>query len=429
MPFELGIRALDLAGLTPVTAFDAMSPSVTWADVGPLRRALRPARGGQGDPTAEDGRLACESGASAIVVSNHGGRQLDGVAATIDILPEVVEAVEGRIEVLLDGGIRRGTDVVKALALGARAVLAGRAPIGASPSAVRRAPRTCSSSCRRRSSLHSSCSAAGRPPSSRMRTSRSAPDCPGASPAGAWNRLYLPPACSQKCIGVTVVACRDLRAEEPSTDAVEQPGMSERVENGSGDHQGSAPRPGRARRRCAPRRGRRRAARPSAAALAGADLAYARLLVGAELLASDFYSQAIAASNASAAVTKYLKRAYLNEQEHYQSVAGILSGSGNAPAVSGDFDFSYPTGTFETESSILEFAAQLEATILGAYLGAIGGIQTNSFKTGLAPDRRLRGPAPARTSPRCSGGKAFSLSFPPALTIEQASDALDAYTA
>jgi isopentenyl diphosphate isomerase/L-lactate dehydrogenase-like FMN-dependent dehydrogenase len=62
-------------------------------------------------------------------VSNHGGRQLDGVAATIEALPGVVEAVGGRVEVLLDGGIRRGTDVVKALALGARAVLAGRAPL------------------------------------------------------------------------------------------------------------------------------------------------------------------------------------------------------------------------------------------------------------------------------------------------------------
>jgi isopentenyl diphosphate isomerase/L-lactate dehydrogenase-like FMN-dependent dehydrogenase len=79
--------------------------------------------------TAEDARLACEHGAAGVVVSNHGGRQLDGVSATIDALPEVVEAVDGRIEVLLDGGVRRGADVVKALSLGARAVLAGRAPL------------------------------------------------------------------------------------------------------------------------------------------------------------------------------------------------------------------------------------------------------------------------------------------------------------
>ena len=81
--------------------------------------------------TAEDARLACEHGAAAVVVSNHGGRQLDGVQASIDALEEVADAVDGRIEVLLDGGIRRGTDVLKALGLGARAVLIGRAMVWA----------------------------------------------------------------------------------------------------------------------------------------------------------------------------------------------------------------------------------------------------------------------------------------------------------
>jgi isopentenyl diphosphate isomerase/L-lactate dehydrogenase-like FMN-dependent dehydrogenase len=79
--------------------------------------------------TAEDARLACEHGAAAVVVSNHGGRQLDGVPASLDALEEVVEAVAGRAEVLLDGGVRRGTDVLKALALGARGVLIGRAMV------------------------------------------------------------------------------------------------------------------------------------------------------------------------------------------------------------------------------------------------------------------------------------------------------------
>src|SRR5207253_3428044 len=68
-----------------------------------------------------------DHGAAAVWVSHRGGRQLDGVAATLDALPEVVEAVAGRCEVYLDGGVRRGTDVLKALALGARAVFAGRA--------------------------------------------------------------------------------------------------------------------------------------------------------------------------------------------------------------------------------------------------------------------------------------------------------------
>jgi isopentenyl diphosphate isomerase/L-lactate dehydrogenase-like FMN-dependent dehydrogenase len=76
--------------------------------------------------TAEDALLALDYGAAGIIVSNHGGRQLDGVVASIEALPEVVEAVAGRCEVYLDGGIRRGTDVLKALALGARAVLIGR---------------------------------------------------------------------------------------------------------------------------------------------------------------------------------------------------------------------------------------------------------------------------------------------------------------
>jgi 4-hydroxymandelate oxidase len=76
--------------------------------------------------TAEDAILACEHGASGIVVSNHGGRQLDGVIASLEALPEVVDAVGDRAEVYLDGGVRRGSDVVMALALGARAVLVGR---------------------------------------------------------------------------------------------------------------------------------------------------------------------------------------------------------------------------------------------------------------------------------------------------------------
>ena len=81
----------------------------------------------KGVHSADDARRAVDAGAEAIVVSNHGGRQLDGVAPTLRILPEVVAAVGNRTEVLFDGGIRRGSDIVKALALGARAVLVGRA--------------------------------------------------------------------------------------------------------------------------------------------------------------------------------------------------------------------------------------------------------------------------------------------------------------
>jgi isopentenyl diphosphate isomerase/L-lactate dehydrogenase-like FMN-dependent dehydrogenase len=76
--------------------------------------------------TAEDAMLAVKHRVDGIIVSNHGGRQLDGVSASIEALSEVVEAVDGHCEVYLDGGIRRGTDILKAIALGARAVLIGR---------------------------------------------------------------------------------------------------------------------------------------------------------------------------------------------------------------------------------------------------------------------------------------------------------------
>jgi isopentenyl diphosphate isomerase/L-lactate dehydrogenase-like FMN-dependent dehydrogenase len=100
---------------------------VTWEDLRWIRDAWRGPIVIKGVHTGEDARRAVDAGANALVVSNHGGRQLDGVAPTLRVLPEVVAAVGGRIEVLLDGGIRRGSDIVKALSLGARAVMAGRA--------------------------------------------------------------------------------------------------------------------------------------------------------------------------------------------------------------------------------------------------------------------------------------------------------------
>jgi isopentenyl diphosphate isomerase/L-lactate dehydrogenase-like FMN-dependent dehydrogenase len=135
----LGRRERDLRvdfkvpeGITPTSNLfaHAFDTSLSWRDLEWLAGFERPIVV-KGLLTAEDARLACEHGAAGVVVSNHGGRQLDGVAATIDVLAEVVEAVDGRAEVFLDGGIRRGTDVVKALALGARAVLIGRAMLWA----------------------------------------------------------------------------------------------------------------------------------------------------------------------------------------------------------------------------------------------------------------------------------------------------------
>jgi len=101
--------------------------TLTWRDLEWLRSVCPLPLVVKGTLTGEDALLAAEHGAAAVVVSNHGGRQLDGVPPTLDVLPEVVEAVGERVEVLLDGGIRRGIDVLKALALGANAVLSGRA--------------------------------------------------------------------------------------------------------------------------------------------------------------------------------------------------------------------------------------------------------------------------------------------------------------
>jgi 4-hydroxymandelate oxidase len=121
-PAELPLPYADLFETTP---------ALSWRDLEWIRAETSLPLAVKGILTREDATLAVEHGADAVWVSNHGGRQLDGVAAGLDALPEVVEAVAGRAEVYVDGGIRRGTDVLKALALGARAAFAGRAFAGA----------------------------------------------------------------------------------------------------------------------------------------------------------------------------------------------------------------------------------------------------------------------------------------------------------
>lgn len=116
-------------GATPLELLGAIDPSLTWDDLEEVRSLSPLPLVLKGIQTGEDAAIACEHGVDAIVVSNHGGRQLDAVAPTAELLPEIVDAVAGRVEVYVDGGIRRGSDVVKALGLGARAVLAGRAPL------------------------------------------------------------------------------------------------------------------------------------------------------------------------------------------------------------------------------------------------------------------------------------------------------------
>lgn len=105
---------------------EQLNPALTWQDLEWLRSLSPLPLVVKGVLRADDAKRAVEYGASGVIVSNHGGRQLDGAIASLDALSEIVEAVGAQIDVLVDGGIRRGTDVLKALALGAKAVLLGR---------------------------------------------------------------------------------------------------------------------------------------------------------------------------------------------------------------------------------------------------------------------------------------------------------------
>ncbi|MGZ4390170.1 MAG: alpha-hydroxy acid oxidase [Gaiellaceae bacterium] len=129
MPLPYARASVGNVPHSPSTHIRLFSASLTWRDIEWIAAATKLPVLLKGIVTREDALLAVEHGAAGIIVSNHGGRQLDGAPAALDALEEVVEAAAGRVEVLLDGGIRRGGDVVKALALGARAVFLGRPAI------------------------------------------------------------------------------------------------------------------------------------------------------------------------------------------------------------------------------------------------------------------------------------------------------------
>ena len=123
---DLGTHSWKFAADAPAGPSDIRDQATTWTDLEWLAGETKLPIVVKGIMTGEDGRRAAESGAKAVIVSNHGTRYLDTTFTTIEVLPEVVEQVAGKAEVYMDGGIRRGTDIVKALALGARSVLLGR---------------------------------------------------------------------------------------------------------------------------------------------------------------------------------------------------------------------------------------------------------------------------------------------------------------
>ena len=129
LPLPYVAASLGNVSHNPAMHSRLFSASVTWKDIESIAAATKLPVLLKGVLTSDDAALAVEHGAAGVIVSNHGGRQLDGVPATLDALEEVADAVAGRIEVLFDGGIRRGSDAVKALALGANAVLIGRPAI------------------------------------------------------------------------------------------------------------------------------------------------------------------------------------------------------------------------------------------------------------------------------------------------------------
>ena len=123
---DLGTHTWKFGADAPAGPSDIRDLASVWSDLDWLVNNIRLPVVVKGIMTARDAELATENGAKGVIVSNHGGRYLDTTLASVEVLPEVVEAVDGRAEVYLDGGIRRGTDIFKALALGARSVLIGR---------------------------------------------------------------------------------------------------------------------------------------------------------------------------------------------------------------------------------------------------------------------------------------------------------------
>ena len=164
----------------------------------------------------------------------------------------------------------------------------------------------------------------------------------------------------------------------------------------------------------------------AAAALPDGDLAYLRLLIGAELLAADFQQQALASGELAATVAAAVKRMHADEGAHYAGLARLVTAAGQTPATVDDIDFSYPAKTFASQAAILELAWSIETLTVGAYLGAVENLQTSQLRLAvgqIAANEAQHVSALAAVLGRPLIGRAFA----PSLSIDAVSAALDAY--
>jgi hypothetical protein len=168
------------------------------------------------------------------------------------------------------------------------------------------------------------------------------------------------------------------------------------------------------------------AGRADAATVPDSDLAYLRLLIAAELLAADFQAQALSSGQLSRHPTAAIRKMAADEKAHYAALARLVTGAGQTPATAGDIDFSYPKGSFASESSVLRLTAEIESLVLGAYLGSIENVQTGELRLPIgqiAANEAQHMSAVAALRGRMVIGRAFARS----LQIDAASAALDRF--
>jgi hypothetical protein len=163
-------------------------------------------------------------------------------------------------------------------------------------------------------------------------------------------------------------------------------------------------------------------------AIPAADLAYARLLIGWELLTIDFYTHAVGSGHLDRATADVARLALANEQAHYTYLAGVLAGAGDVALTAADVNFSYPAGAFYTARSVMHLAVKLENYALGTYLGAGGNIANPALASAVAQITANEAQHLSVLSLR-DRGSAFQDAFPATLTMEDSSNALDDYTA